>query len=276
MRSMRTKEMAVMPAEVFAGEHAERIPAGAVLVADTLFGPGRADVACPASVLLDGELRRRGLATARGPLSVDGTDVEHRPPIAFAVTYSAIIPVACGGRAGLGAAADIDDRAGRRAAGTAVADWLSAARSRIVLLAAPRSFCAGVERAVEVVAGATPADLGRAAAGPRSPADPGPSPAELAAGADLVLVLGEPGSTAVGLVELVRREGTPAQLIHDAAGIRPRWLAEADVVGLTAGASVDPALVDQVLEALAGLGPLQVTERISAHETTHFAFPPPA
>ena len=92
---------------------------------------------------------------------------------------------------------------------------------------------------------------------------------------DLVLVVGSANSSnSQRLVELARRNGTPAHLIDDAADIRAEWLADVSVVGLTAGASAPPPLVDEVIHVLRGLGPVTVTEREVAQETVQFLLPP--
>lgn len=92
--------------------------------------------------------------------------------------------------------------------------------------------------------------------------------------ADLVLVVGSANSSnSARLVELARRNGTPAHLIDDAGDIRPGWLAGAGTVGLTAGASAPPRLVEDVIAALGGLGPVTVAEREITRETVHFALP---
>jgi 4-hydroxy-3-methylbut-2-enyl diphosphate reductase len=89
--------------------------------------------------------------------------------------------------------------------------------------------------------------------------------------ADLVLVVGSANSSnSVRLVELARRHGTAAYLIDDVGGIRPEWLHGVDVVGLTAGASAPPGLVDEVVAALE---PAMVEERVTARETIHFTLP---
>jgi 4-hydroxy-3-methylbut-2-en-1-yl diphosphate reductase len=94
----------------------------------------------------------------------------------------------------------------------------------------------------------------------------------IATEADVVLVVGSTNSSnSVRLVELARRGGTPAYLIDDAGDIRPEWLAGARVVGLTAGASAPPRLVDDVLARLA---PDTVVERRTATESIHFTLPP--
>ncbi|MDA2814741.1 4-hydroxy-3-methylbut-2-enyl diphosphate reductase [Nocardiopsis sp. RSe5-2] len=100
--------------------------------------------------------------------------------------------------------------------------------------------------------------------------------AAIAAESDAVLVVGSDNSSnSVRLVELAERNGTPAHLIDGPGDIRPEWLAGARSVGLTAGASAPPALVDAVVAALRGLGPLTVTEYETARETVHFTLPTP-
>jgi 4-hydroxy-3-methylbut-2-enyl diphosphate reductase len=92
--------------------------------------------------------------------------------------------------------------------------------------------------------------------------------------ADLVLVVGsENSSNSKRLVELASRQGTDGHLIDDATGIRPEWLAGVRVVGLTAGASAPPRLVEDVIGALAGLGPVTAAEREITRETIHFTVP---
>ncbi|HEX6358578.1 4-hydroxy-3-methylbut-2-enyl diphosphate reductase [Actinophytocola sp.] len=93
----------------------------------------------------------------------------------------------------------------------------------------------------------------------------------VAAEADLVLVIGSVNSSnSVRLVELARRAGRPAYLIDDAGDIRPEWLVGVRTVGLTAGASAPPRLVDDVVAAL---GPVTVLERETATESIRFTLP---
>lgn len=94
---------------------------------------------------------------------------------------------------------------------------------------------------------------------------------EVAHEADLVLVVGSANSSnSVRLVELARRTGAPAHLVEDASGIRPEWLEGVRVVGLSAGASAPPRLVDEVIEAL---GAWDVQVRETARETIQFTLP---
>ena len=128
---------------------------------------------CLSAPLLAGELRRAGLTartgrittvdhlvrrSERAGLAADGTllaDMESAPlaaaagdrPVAVirAVSDTPVHPVAgivSGGLAALRAL---------RAAAPVAERWAAACGSRQVLLAGPRSFCAGVERAIEIV-----------------------------------------------------------------------------------------------------------------------------
>jgi 4-hydroxy-3-methylbut-2-enyl diphosphate reductase len=94
----------------------------------------------------------------------------------------------------------------------------------------------------------------------------------IAASCDVVLVVGSANSSnSQRLVEVARRHGTPAHLIEDAGEIRPEWLAGVRTVGLTAGASAPPHLVDEVITFL---GPDRVTEHRVADENVTFLLPP--
>jgi 4-hydroxy-3-methylbut-2-enyl diphosphate reductase len=97
---------------------------------------------------------------------------------------------------------------------------------------------------------------------------------EIAADSDLVLVIGSRNSSnSLRLVEIAQRTGVPAYLIDSVADIELDWLADARTIGLTAGASAPPTLVDDVIEALRGLGPVTVTERRVADESIRFSLP---
>ncbi|MFI1801140.1 4-hydroxy-3-methylbut-2-enyl diphosphate reductase [Streptomyces sp. NPDC020379] len=96
----------------------------------------------------------------------------------------------------------------------------------------------------------------------------------VAAQSDVVLVVGSANSSnSVRLVELAQRGGTPAHLVDDVTGIRPEWVQDAGVVGLSAGASAPQALVDDVVAALGGLGPVTVREHTTVTETVTFGLP---
>jgi 4-hydroxy-3-methylbut-2-enyl diphosphate reductase len=122
----------------------------------------------------------------------------------------------------------------------------------------------------------------------RFPALAGPSSADIcyatqnrqqalkavAQASDLVLVVGsENSSNSVRLVEVSEKEGTPARLIDDHTGLDPAWLAGKRTIGLTAGASAPERLVQQVIDELAGLGPVVVEDRTVAQESIQFNLP---
>ena len=77
---------------------------------------------------------------------------------------------------------------------------------------------------------------------------------DLAAQADLVLVVGAPASSNSNrLVEVASRLGVPAYLIQDARDVDPDWLEGIACVGITAGASTPDILVKGVIDHLRSL-----------------------
>jgi 4-hydroxy-3-methylbut-2-enyl diphosphate reductase len=96
----------------------------------------------------------------------------------------------------------------------------------------------------------------------------------LARECDLVLVIGSQNSSnSKRLVEVSEREGCTARLLDDESEIDPEWLVEARTVGVTAGASAPEVLVDRVIGALAGFGPVDVHERRVVEESMQFTLP---
>ncbi len=96
----------------------------------------------------------------------------------------------------------------------------------------------------------------------------------VAAESDLVLVAGSANSSnSVRLVETAQRAGVPAYLIDGPADIELGWLAGVATVGLSAGASAPPAVVGEIIAALAGLGPVEVNERVTTTESIRFSLP---
>ncbi|MGI8759833.1 MAG: 4-hydroxy-3-methylbut-2-enyl diphosphate reductase [Jatrophihabitantaceae bacterium] len=96
----------------------------------------------------------------------------------------------------------------------------------------------------------------------------------VAAECDVLVVLGSANSSnSRRLVEVSERCGTPAYLADDASDLLPEWLQDARSVGLTAGASAPPYLVDEVIGTLQALGPVEIVEREVAREDIHFALP---
>ena len=77
---------------------------------------------------------------------------------------------------------------------------------------------------------------------------------ELAAHADLILVVGAPASSNSNrLVEVASRLGVPAHLIQNAQDIDPNWIDEIECIGVTAGASTPDVLVQGVIRRLKDL-----------------------
>jgi 4-hydroxy-3-methylbut-2-enyl diphosphate reductase len=95
----------------------------------------------------------------------------------------------------------------------------------------------------------------------------------VAAEADVVLVIGSASSSnSRRLVEVAARDA-PAHLVDGPGDIELGWLAGARTIGLTAGASAPPPLVDAVVAALGGLGPVTLREHRVAEETVRFVVP---
>ncbi len=96
----------------------------------------------------------------------------------------------------------------------------------------------------------------------------------LASNCDVVLVVGSRNSSNSNrLVEVAERIGCRAYLVDDEAQIEPAWLAGAQRVGVTAGASVPERIVQRIVKALSVLGPLELSERAVATETMRFTVP---
>jgi 4-hydroxy-3-methylbut-2-enyl diphosphate reductase len=96
----------------------------------------------------------------------------------------------------------------------------------------------------------------------------------VAADADLVVVLGSVNSSnSQRLVEVSERSGAPAVLVDDPGELDLRLLRGARRIGVTAGASAPPHLVGALVDALAGLGPVRVSERVVATEDVRFGLP---
>ena len=139
-------------------------------------GPGDGPaLRSPSAPLLVGELRRAGLRARAGRIATVDHLVRHaerdrlaRAGMTAADMESAQLAAAAGGRplAVIRAISDTADRPllhpgalsgglsalrSLRAAGPVLDRWAAACGSRRVLLAGPRSFCAGVERAIEIV-----------------------------------------------------------------------------------------------------------------------------
>ncbi|MCS4485226.1 4-hydroxy-3-methylbut-2-enyl diphosphate reductase [Gleimia sp. 6138-11-ORH1] len=97
----------------------------------------------------------------------------------------------------------------------------------------------------------------------------------IAPNADVMIVVGSANSSnSVRLVEVALDAGAGAAYRIDKANeLDPAWVAEAETVGLTSGASVPEILVREVIEKLKGLGFPEVEEVRTTTETITFALP---
>jgi 4-hydroxy-3-methylbut-2-enyl diphosphate reductase len=97
---------------------------------------------------------------------------------------------------------------------------------------------------------------------------------DIARDCDLLLVVGSANSSnSLRLVEVAQREGVTARLVDDAADVDLGELAGAARVGVTAGASAPPRLVDDLIERIGGLGPVTVRETRAEPEDVRFTLP---
>ena len=97
---------------------------------------------------------------------------------------------------------------------------------------------------------------------------------EVAGRADVVLVIGSKNSSNSNrLAEVSRERGTPAYLVDDETEVDPAWLAGAEVVGLTSGASAPDWLVDRMVGWLAERGFDRVEQALITEEHVRFALP---
>ncbi len=172
-RAQAVEASAVAVAGLCAGV-APALRAGDVVCATELVGEDGSAIAVPGSALLAAALRRRGLTVHVGPLFSAGRilgPAERRalPEGILGVDMeSAWLAAGAAGRpfAVVRVVVDVAGReladprlalAGPRALlslrriGPALAEWAAAAGPRRLLLVGPRSFCAGVERAIEIV-----------------------------------------------------------------------------------------------------------------------------
>ncbi|HCH50568.1 TPA: 4-hydroxy-3-methylbut-2-enyl diphosphate reductase [Escherichia coli] len=97
---------------------------------------------------------------------------------------------------------------------------------------------------------------------------------ELAQKADVVFVVGSKNSSNSNrLAELAQRAGKPSYLIDSFEDINEAWVANVNIVGVTAGASAPDILVQQVLEQLKSFGADEVIELSGREENIVFEVP---
>jgi 1-deoxy-D-xylulose-5-phosphate synthase len=97
---------------------------------------------------------------------------------------------------------------------------------------------------------------------------------ELCAVVDVMLVVGAKNSSNTNrLREISLEMGVPAHLIAHSGEIQPEWVENARAVGVTAGASAPEVLVQDVVDWLRQLGPIDVSTLDGLRETVEFRMP---
>ena len=97
---------------------------------------------------------------------------------------------------------------------------------------------------------------------------------ELSAVADILIVVGARNSSNSNrLREIGAEAGLPSYLVADGSEIDPSWFQGGETIGLTAGASAPEVLVEDVIEALRRVAPVQVALLPGEPETVSFRLP---
>jgi len=91
---------------------------------------------------------------------------------------------------------------------------------------------------------------------------------------DMLIVVGAANSSNSNrLREIGVEMGVPSYLVADGEGIDPAWLTGVETIGITAGASAPDELVDSVVNALRGIGPVSVSTLDGVEENIQFSLP---
>jgi len=97
---------------------------------------------------------------------------------------------------------------------------------------------------------------------------------ELAKHVDVVLVIGAHNSSNSNrLRERAEEVGVPAYLIEDASHLNLDWVKNKKTVGITAGASAPEDLVQELIERLKQIEPVEVSVLPGVEENVHFRLP---
>ncbi len=97
---------------------------------------------------------------------------------------------------------------------------------------------------------------------------------DLSKHADVVLVIGAHNSSNSNrLRELAEEHGIPSYLIEDASKLKPEWLKGKKAVGITAGASAPEDLVQDLIEAIRKIEPVEVELLDGVKENVKFRLP---
>ena len=92
---------------------------------------------------------------------------------------------------------------------------------------------------------------------------------------DVVLIVGAVNSSNSNrMVEVARKQGTPAYLVPDEGDLDERWLEGAETIGVSSGASAPEVLTERLLGRLASLGYDRVETKEVTSEDVTFSLPP--
>ncbi|MBI1776115.1 MAG: 4-hydroxy-3-methylbut-2-enyl diphosphate reductase [Proteobacteria bacterium] len=92
---------------------------------------------------------------------------------------------------------------------------------------------------------------------------------------DVILVVGSKNSSNSNrLREIAAELGVASYLVEDARALNPAWVVGAGAVGVTAGASAPEQLVEEVVERLGALAPVELTVLPGIDENVRFRMPP--
>jgi len=91
---------------------------------------------------------------------------------------------------------------------------------------------------------------------------------------DVLLVVGATNSSNSNrLREIGSETGVPSYLVADGSEVKPEWFANVQTVGITAGASAPEEMVENVIDALRALGPVEVSTMAGREEKVEFKLP---
>ena len=266
-----------------AGALTDDLRPGDLVVAGEIRRSG-SELLSPAGVLLHGELLRLGLPAHLGPVFSAARVVTGRARAELADSGALAVDtetafLAAGAPTGTAVAiraiVDTPDAPLLRP-GTA---WRGIRALRSLRAAAPvldRWAAATGER--EILLAAVPRQRSPARGGSRndesSSTNRRHAVREIARESDLVLVLGSRDSpNSLRLAAAAAAEGVPAQLVEDAGAVELGWLAGTRRIAVTIGDSAPPQLVDDLVEALSGLGSIRVRHITVTEENVRFNLP---
>jgi len=97
---------------------------------------------------------------------------------------------------------------------------------------------------------------------------------ELSKEIDVLLVVGATNSSNSNrLREIGSESGVASYLVADGSEVKSEWFADAQTVGVTAGASAPEEMVKNVIDALRALGPVDVATMAGREEKVEFKLP---